>query len=554
MSLMQVIKPKRSADADKTWGIQQDPNFYFNDRPLTYIDHLGRLVWIDPRMYYNSPAPEALPQYLTLPSRISNGRVLMESSKANWFYYTEALDNAWWIKTNLSITPSAELGPLLSVDGQKKMSRLVATTTSGLHQIQGSSVNGMAAAQVTVSWVLKRAGTGTGSRYVSLNSAAGSVGFDLQTGTKTTTSGAASGGIMALYSSSFLVWMTYTHAAGSAAPSLGLRSTSGAGTQSFAGNGVDGVFAGFPQIENGELSSYMPAWLLPDGTPSPGWRGNDQANYTFPLLASSEACRLDAISAEWMPDGIYSAGAKVSRRGVDYQSILSSNLGNDPASSPSWWSRIGASNAWAMFDELLSSATVAEGVLDVAFLLQGASSIALMGLVGVDEVRVMLSAGPGQLVYSNRTFVTTGMKQIVIDLLGSGWFMAEVRLTNAAGTTLQVGNVVWGVPKDLGSVRYGARSGIRDYSRKETNEFGEAVFVKRAYAKTMSCVLEVEKTALADVQSTLEDLRATPALWIGSPDLEYSQTLVVYGFYKDFYVSVDYPTMALCSLELEGLI
>ena len=51
-----------------------------------------------------------------------------------------------------------------------------------------------------------------------------------------------------------------------------------------------------------------------------------------------------------------------------------------------------------------------------------------------------------------------------------------------------------------------------------------------------------------------KELRATPALWIGSTDADFSQSLVVYGFYKDFYISIDYPTMALSSLEIEGQI
>ena len=43
---------------------------------------------------------------------------------------------------------------------------------------------------------------------------------------------------------------------------------------------------------------------------------------------------------------------------------------------------------------------------------------------------------------------------------------------------------------------------------------------------------------------------ATPCVWIG--DNNYAST-VIYGFYKDFDVVINYHTVSDCNLELEGL-
>lgn len=548
---MEVVKPKRSAEAEKTWGTQETGDY---TRSRSFIDHLGRLVLMSPQTYFDGPAPEDPERYMPRPPRISRGRLLVESAKSNWFYYPQSLHMSWWLTSNLAITSQADVGPEYGVGAIARMTGLAATTTNGVHKIQGTSVNGLPAGQATVSFVVKRKGTGTGSRYISLNSVSGSVGFDLQTGAKTNRTGIPDGSIEPLYNGSFLVSMTYTHASGNASPSMSLRSTSGAGEQSFAGNNSDGVFAGFAQLESGTLSSFIPE-AFSGFTAIAGYRAADMlvAPTSLPVLGSSEAIRPGVMQMEWRPDGFYNALQRVVRYGVEYESLLNSNYGHDPVSNPTWWRRIGAANSWAMFDELLSSTTTAEGTLDVALWLQESTTLVLMGLKDVDTVRVSLSSGPGADVDWIQTSIVTGKRQAVIELPG-GSALAEVRLSNALGATLQVGNVAWGSKQTLGEVRYGARAGIRDYSRKETNEFGETVFVRRAFAKTLTCTLEVQKADLAQVQLDLEDLRATPALWIGSSDPNFSQTLVVYGFYRDFYVSVDYPNKSLCSLELEGLI
>ena len=104
-------------------------------------------------------------------------------------------------------------------------------------------------------------------------------------------------------------------------------------------------------------------------------------------------------------------------------------------------------------------------------------------------------------------------------------------------------------PLGLG-VNLGAGVGIQDYSRKETNDYGDAVLIQRAYAKRANFDMTLERMDVDTTVQLLASLRATPCLWIGSS--QYSST-IIFGFFKDFSVTISYPMHSDCSLSIEGL-
>ena len=105
----------------------------------------------------------------------------------------------------------------------------------------------------------------------------------------------------------------------------------------------------------------------------------------------------------------------------------------------------------------------------------------------------------------------------------------------------------------LGKTEYGASAGIIDYSIKQTDEFGTTTFVKRAFSKRLNASFNIENSNLNRVQSYLYTLRATPAVWIASGEARFEETLIVYGFYKDFSTEISYPTFSKCNIEIESL-
>ncbi|MGE0350943.1 hypothetical protein [Hydrogenophaga sp.] len=284
------------------------------------------------------------------------------------------------------------------------------------------------------------------------------------------------------------------------------------------------------------------------------------------MLVSSDAVEAEAA---WSDAATYAEGdIRVYETGR-YQSLQASNLNHEPSSSPTWWTLLGPSNTWAMFDDQVSTETEANESLEVVVNTGIIDTVAILG-VNAQTAHVTVRDGPGGTVVYEETQSMAGeevfswyeyffsdptvrrSQAVFTGIPPFGSSELTVELTAAAG--LQIGSLVFGRVKDLGQPYYGARAGITDYSRKNTDDFGTTTFVRRAYSKNLQVQLEVDNLQVNRVQRLLYDLRATPVVWLGSNRPEFSEPLVVFGFYKDFYCGIEYPKVSTYFLEIEGLI
>jgi hypothetical protein len=129
-----------------------------------------------------------------------------------------------------------------------------------------------------------------------------------------------------------------------------------------------------------------------------------------------------------------------------------------------------------------------------------------------------------------------------------------VTLTDASGGAVALGALLFGLSSDIGQAQFGAAAGIIDYSRKTTSSTGVTTFEQRAYSKRLSISLVLANTDLNRVLRVLYGVRATPCVWIMSSVETHEEALILFGFYRDFSVTIAYPNESLCSLELESLI
>ena len=264
----------------------------------------------------------------------------------------------------------------------------------------------------------------------------------------------------------------------------------------------------------------------------------------------------------------YALGAKVVYGNFTYESLVVSNVGNQPDISPTKWLEIGPSNKWAMFDTKVDTQTTRATPLTVT--VTPATVITSLSLLNVDGVTatINITDGPtGPNVYSKTidlddTTITDWYMYffepydfrtdiVLTDLPPYSGAVITVNMIKTAGT-VAIGNMLLGNVISLGSTQYGASAGIRDYSVKETDEFGNTAFVVRAFSKRMQAQVFLDNSSLNYVVKTLTNLRAVPAVWIGSEDTQL-QPLIVYGFYRDFNIDISYPDNSLCSIEIEGL-
>ena len=252
-----------------------------------------------------------------------------------------------------------------------------------------------------------------------------------------------------------------------------------------------------------------------------------------------------------------------------YQCIQGPNTGHTPNTSPLWWTDIGPSNKWAMFDSQVSTTTTAPLTLTVTVATGLIDTVALVGVVA-QTAQVVVRDGPGgPIVYdSTLSFVgdiptdwysyffydETSPRSIGIYGNIPPYLTANVTVTLTSGTDAELGAMLFGLTSQIGTAEHGATAGIIDYSRKTTSAAGVTTFEQRAYSKRLSVNLVLDRTEMNRVQRLLYGLRATPAVWIASEDTTLEEAGIVYGFYRDFTATIAYPNYTLYSLEIEGLI
>jgi hypothetical protein len=137
-----------------------------------------------------------------------------------------------------------------------------------------------------------------------------------------------------------------------------------------------------------------------------------------------------------------------------------------------------------------------------------------------------------------------------IDLANYATSRVIVELVYVNGDVL-CGELTFGSDTDLGGTQYGAQVGIKDYSIKKQDDFGNLTVVERGYSKRATFLILMDNDYIDYFQTLLASYRATPIVWIGSTQYGSTQLL---GYYTDFSIEIAYPNHSLCSIEIEGLV
>lgn len=281
----------------------------------------------------------------------------------------------------------------------------------------------------------------------------------------------------------------------------------------------------------------------PGGDPAP-----DQQESTLRLLqpAAIADSMLTAINVPeddypaWSVGTTYAHGVRVVRHHRRWESLIVANVGHEPLAGSTQWMDIGPTNRWAMFDEALGTVTQADG--NIVLTLDPAQTVDAVALLDVTAALVRVQA-PGY----DRAKAPIGSPGMVtfLDLPAS----AEAVTITIAGSGVAVGTLLIGRLVGLGITEASPKAAITDYSRKETDDFGEVTVVERAWAKRMSARALLRTDAVDMVAGRMATVRARPCLWIGAEDLE---VLSIYGFYKDFSISIG-ENVSTLDLSVEGL-
>ena len=253
--------------------------------------------------------------------------------------------------------------------------------------------------------------------------------------------------------------------------------------------------------------------------------------------------------------------------------MIDGNIGQNPESTALKWVQVSASNKWAVFDTRIASETSFNGNLTLSIQPnQRFTSFALFNVtanaIQVEILDKPLASG-GVVIYSetrnlNNSLVSNWYNYFFeeFDLASEAFFsnvapfkqaVINITLIKAdSATHTRVGAFLVGQLFEVGGTRQGASYGIRDYSIKETDEFGVTNFVERNFSKRMNTTVFVENGQLNFLNKLFVQLRAQPTAWVATTDDRFQGT-TIFGYVKDWNVEIPYPNHSLISIEVEGL-
>lgn len=268
----------------------------------------------------------------------------------------------------------------------------------------------------------------------------------------------------------------------------------------------------------------------------------------------------------WSSATTYGLDARVYSGHTVYQSIQAGNL-NHPVTDTDWWVTVGPTNRWALFD--LSNSTQTAQATSMSYTLKPGGAVTALfalNLTGCNTVRVRVTHPTVTLTYDK----TINVSRLPTQSSWWAWYYGERRqavlalftdlpalpgctiVVDLAGTpSLAIGVLGVGQIKRIGlGVKSGARVGIDDYSRKETDEWGETVLIQRNFAKRASFDIPVPAAQVESSITLLNSLRAKPVLVIGSAS---RNSTVLFGFYKSYEVTHAYADTSELTIDFQDL-
>jgi len=467
--------------------------------------------------------------------------ILIENASTNLLTYSEQFDNAIWVKGGVSVTANATIAP----DGNFTADKIVITNISDPQISQavntGSSITGKTFTFSIYAWT--DAGQPTDAQLLMYDAA-----------------------VAYVQTKDIVLTTVPTRYTITASFPLAVGTTLNARLDLLQNTSIIGNYchAWGAQLELGSTpTSYIPTVA-------------SQVTRAADIITGSGLVytTLTESNPEWSSATTYALGANVVY-GIygTYKSLQSGNLNHTPPIvSPftdAYWVRTGPTNKMAMFDDQVSSASTATS--DIIFAVVGSAidSVALLNIQASKTSIAVTDKDTKAIVYHNSQQLSGGES---LDWYGYFFYDADTQKTSSiyldippaanslitikvSGTgTISVGSYINGQIKALGNTQYGVSAGIIDYSKKETDEFGNTTFIKRNFSKRMNASVSLTNANLNRVQRILYDLRATPVLWLASTDAQFEEPLIIFGFYRDFSTEISYPTHSICNLQVEGLI
>ena len=254
-----------------------------------------------------------------------------------------------------------------------------------------------------------------------------------------------------------------------------------------------------------------------------------------------------------------------------YQVVAIPDTTDEPTAGadkePKTWLKVGKINRFKMFSGIVSEKTEQTGA-PINVTIDSGQLVNAVAFFGVDASEITLTiTDPTDGVVFSHTEAMVDNSAIVdgftycfepivrkdeVAFVGlPSYATATVTAQISAGVSdVACGEMVIGSSLDLGITLLEFTAGIRDFSRKEVNVFGDFEIVRRRFSKFAEFDVLMDKRLASNVLRTLADRRALPTVWIGNPD---DPETIIYGFYANHSLLRVAPGYSELSIEIEGL-
>lgn len=254
-----------------------------------------------------------------------------------------------------------------------------------------------------------------------------------------------------------------------------------------------------------------------------------------------------------------------------YEVVDPSGTTDDPVvgvdANPPTWVNVAPTNKFAMFDNVNStqSSETTSLVVEIETGLV-TNSIAGIDIDGASTINVTMTDPTAGVVFDR------DISMINNDAVGGWWdyfFSPIINITSfvildmpifpeatikitVTGTTIEFGSLVVGSQITLGVSNFGTSLQLLDFSRKETDSFGNTVVVPGRTSKLVNFNVTVQKSLVGYVFNQLSDLTGFPSVWVGTTETD--DATLVFGYYRDVQINISSPTITDMTLTVEGLV
>ncbi len=280
-------------------------------------------------------------------------------------------------------------------------------------------------------------------------------------------------------------------------------------------------------------------------------------------LVSSDVLEDDYTA--WVA-GTYAVDTWVRHNHKVWQALKETTKEPGVAGSEYDWNDGGATNRWKLTDKKVGSQTVRTGGMVYEFQVNGfVDSIAVLNIIA-DSVRITMTDPVEGVVFQQEAVTLDAgvanwwqyffkpirrRKDVIIDGLPPyAGVVIKVELITGPTTDARLGDLVLGSRFDIGYARWGSSVGIRDFTQKSEDDYGNLQAVEGAWSKRPEFDLIIDTNRVDYVMEELALLRAIPCVYIGHR--RHTMT-IAYGYYRELMTVLANPSTSDCVLTIEAL-